>query len=463
MGSYCELRIGKLTLESWKNDVDPSTMMLFVEGDKRIVAISKEEWESEGCDPEYWSTDRCRVSYACTVGELKDRLDLRGFTRSVGEESFRIGAKYRIRELNKSLARSAEVEAKYPVADPAPSYIAEKDAERYSIGVLEEMTPASWLDAFRKACGDDRCGRFLTFDQVKDLDPPTQYVLASAVNWFGFPAEDFRCMLRLALEAFRDDEEVSYDLTDLIDGGCFEAEAEMVRYAEYCIPREYEVQRTIIVLTEGSTDRWIIERAMKLLCPHLAPFFSFMDFDGVRIEGGAGALANIVRAFSGARVSNRVIALFDNDTAGKTALASLKAIALPPNIKVFTLPQIEIARSYPTLGPSGVSVMDINGMACGIELYLGVDVLTERDGGLAPVQWKGFDVKLRQYQGELLTKSEVLDRFRKKIAICESDPSLLPKYNWDELRLVVDVLRAAFHKEDAQAHLEFEFRPEHED
>jgi hypothetical protein len=270
-------------------------------------------------------------------------------------------------------------------------------------------------------------------------------------------------MLRLALEAFRDDEDVSYDLTDLIDGGYFEAEAEMVRYAEYCISREYEVQRTIIVLTEGSTDRWIIERAMKLLSPHLAPFFSFMDFDGVRIEGGAGALANIVRAFSGARVSNRVIALFDNDTAGRTALASLKAIALPPNIKAFALPQIEIASSYPTLGPSGVSVMDINGMACGIELYLGVDVLTEPDGALAPVQWKGFDVKLRQYQGELLTKGEVLDRFREKIAICESDPSRLPQYNWDQLRLVVDVLRAAFHEEDAKAHLEFEFRPEHED
>ena len=463
MGEYCELRIGQLTLESWKNDIEPSAMMLFVENDKRVVAISKEQWESEGGDLEYWSIDRCRVFYTCTVREMKDRLDLRGFTWAVSDKAFAIGAHYRIRDLRNSLAISADVVAKYPVANPAPSYIAEKDAERHSITVLEEMTASSWLEAFRKACLDDRCGHYVTLDQVRDLDLPTQYVLTSAVSWFGFPALDFRCMFRVALEAFPDDEEVIYDLTDLVDGGYFEADAEMVRYAEYRISREYEVNRTTIVLTEGSTDRWIVERSMKLLFPHLAPFFSFMDFDGVRVEGGAGALANTVRAFSGARVSNRVIAIFDNDTAGRTALSSLRAIALPRNIKAFTLPEIEIARSYPTLGPSGVSVMDINGMACGIELYLGADVLREPGGALTPIQWKGFDVKLRQYQGELLAKGEVLDRFKQKLGTCESDLSRLSEYGWNELKLVIDVLRTAFHEEDASAHLDFEFRPDFED
>lgn len=56
--------------------------------------------------------------------------------------------------------------------------------------------------------------------------------------------------------------------------------------------------------------------------------------------------------------------------------------------------------------------MDMNGMACGIELYLGAEILTGRDGTLAPVQWKGYDVKLRQYQEELPAKGEVIDSFR---------------------------------------------------
>ena len=32
----------------------------------------------------------------------------------------------------------------------------------------------------------------------------------------------------------------------------------------------------------------------------LADYFSFMDFEGVRIGGGAGSLVNIVKAFAGA-------------------------------------------------------------------------------------------------------------------------------------------------------------------
>jgi hypothetical protein len=230
----------------------------------------------------------------------------------------------------------------------------------------------------------------------------------------------------------------------------------MIRYAEYLISREYDVNRTTVVLTEGSTDRWIIAGAMKVICPHLAPFFSFMDFDGVRMEGGAGALANMVKAFAGAGILNRVIALFDNDTAGTLALQNLKRIALPANIKAFTLPPIDVARQYPTLGPGGVSVMDVNGMACGIELYLGNEILAQPDGTLAPVQWKGYDPKLRQYQGELLAKRDVIDRFKKKIAICESDRSRLPEYDWSGLGLVINLLRTAFHEDDAKAHLEYE-------
>lgn len=36
--------------------------------------------------------------------------------------------------------------------------------------------------------------------------------------------------------------------------------------------------------------------------------------------------------------------------------------------------------------------MNINGFACGIEMYLGNDVLT-KDGVAIPVQWKAFNEK----------------------------------------------------------------------
>jgi hypothetical protein len=98
-----------------------------------------------------------------------------------------------------------------------------------------------------------------------------------------------------------------------------------------------------------------------------------MDFETSKAEGGAGALVNTVRSFIGAGIMNRTIALFDNDTAAGEALRSLALIAIPENIKIMRLPDIELARNYPTLGPNGIARSDINGLACAVELYLGQD------------------------------------------------------------------------------------------
>lgn len=64
-----------------------------------------------------------------------------------------------------------------------------------------------------------------------------------------------------------------------------------------------------MILTEGRSDASLLNDALHLLYPHLADYFSFMDF--AEYGGGAGQLANLVRAFSGAGIVNRVVALFD--------------------------------------------------------------------------------------------------------------------------------------------------------
>ena len=455
MGSYSTLQIGRFEIDSWKNDIDPGIMRLFVRTDKRVSSISLERWVAEGAEAEDWSERRCEVSYSSTVANIRDRLELRGYTREVADESFRIGAERRIRELRWSVRPPAGSLGIRPVGSPDPHYLQEQEKERRTLAILETMTPEAWVSAVRLA-RNCPVSPPVAFADLAELRPEVQYVLVWSFARFGYPGADPRCMLRLVLDACADDEKVIYDLTDLVMGGVFDAESDMIEYAEYPISREYEVNRTTVVLTEGSTDRWVLERSVKLILPHLAQFFSFMDFDGVRREGGAGSLANMVKAFAGAGILNRILALFDNDTVGNSALQSLKALRLPPNIKVLTLPPVEIARNYPTLGPSGVSAMDINGLACGIELYLGSDILTGSDGNFVPVQWKGYDAKLRRYQGELLAKGDVLERFRTKLTTCESDPIRLEEFDWSGLRLVIDMLRSAFHEDDKAAHLEYE-------
>jgi hypothetical protein len=78
------------------------------------------------------------------------------------------------------------------------------------------------------------------------------------------------------------------------------------------------------------------------------------------------------------------------------------------------LPDIKLAKNYPTVGPTGFKRMNINGLACGIEMYLGVDILTKEDKFI-PIQWKGYDEKEKKYQGDLSEKHYAQEEFRKKI------------------------------------------------
>jgi hypothetical protein len=83
----------------------------------------------------------------------------------------------------------------------------------------------------------------------------------------------------------------------------------------------------------------------------------------------------LVKAFLATGITNRVIALFDNDTAAQEARRALANVSIPENIAVLAYPALDLLRDYPTLGPGGLTSLDVNGLAASIELYLGKDVL----------------------------------------------------------------------------------------
>jgi hypothetical protein len=86
------------------------------------------------------------------------------------------------------------------------------------------------------------------------------------------------------------------------------------------------------------------------------------------------------------------------------------------------LPDLDMARAYPTYGPEGESEADINGRSVSIELFLGRDVLTF-DGELAPVQWTSYVPSMKAYQGEVTRKADIQKRFREKVRMASSvDP-----------------------------------------
>jgi hypothetical protein len=169
-----------------------------------------------------------------------------------------------------------------------------------------------------------------------------------------------------------------------------------------------------------------------------------MDFENTKSDGGASFLVSQIKSFIGAGVANRVIALFDNDTAGTSEILKLKeATKLPSNIKIMQYPKLSVASSYPTIGPTGISNLDVNGLACSLELYLGDDAL-KKPQGYVPVQWTGYNSKLKQYQGEIIGKERIKKNFYKKLSRCENNHSQINDFDWSGLKLIFKEIFSAF-------------------
>ncbi len=97
-----------------------------------------------------------------------------------------------------------------------------------------------------------------------------------------------------------------------------------------------------------------------------------------------------------------------------------------------------------------MTTMDVNGMAASIELYLGADILSE-DGKFSPVQWTGYDAASKKYQGEVLNKKRIHERFREKLRSCdESLERTNNNGNWNGMRKVLMSVFSAFHTFDRE-------------
>ena len=69
--------------------------------------------------------------------------------------------------------------------------------------------------------------------------------------------------------------------------------------------------------------------------------------------------------------------------------------------------------------------MDVNGLAGSLEIYLGKDVLESKEGYFIPVQWTAYSRRIKAYQGEVIDKQNIHERFRRKLQACESNPDLI--------------------------------------
>jgi hypothetical protein len=430
MGTYTDLTVAGYPLISTKSEVVPEAMTVFRESDRRMFTRRLSErnvlvWgEPDDTNDEETET---AIEYSSETGKVIDRLNVMGFTLRRVQMDFEDGLRSELEKFE-SWAEDGNSEWCHDEWDFLKTLTFDKYATSFNEVISHRLRPVPFDD-----------------HKKEGLDPTIRYILGENDEYlFGFLGVDVRLLLRLTCEVVTADSRVVQDITGLVAAGYYGEREPVSENAIRTLIAGHPENSPRIILTEGSTDRTILREALEIVYPHLAPYYSFLDFDTSRSPGGAGHLVSLVKAFSAAGITNRIVALFDNDTSAREATRALERIPLLPNIVFRHYPELEILQAYPTLGPGGLTSLDVNGLAASIELYLGEDVLRGDGNTLTPVQWKGYSETLKQYQGEVIRKTALQIAFHEKVARCRTDPGALKATDWSGLSAILQEVFRAF-------------------
>ncbi len=273
-------------------------------------------------------------------------------------------------------------------------------------------------------------------DELKDQDPNAapsvfqQYLTKcyeEVGRHLGFLPGIPLLLLRCLLEVVDRTTVVELDLSEAIHDGELDIREEIASGDPY-----------FTILTEGKGDKWMLERSLAILYPHLASYYKFADFEASGLAGGISSNLQVVRTFIALSIRDRLIVLFDNDAVGRAAIRTLSTVTVPENVRLLALPDLNRAQDYPTIGPDGLGKSNVNSQAVSIEFFFGSDIL-DKDGVQTPVRWNSFQQEIGLYQGELERKAELKAAFNNVL----SNPELHRHHDWsDMMRLFRSIFEA---------------------
>jgi len=411
MGTYTELTVNGYDLISTKSAVVPYVMTIFRESDRKEFERPREG----GDDGEVETV----VRYECSAGKIIDRLEVMGFTLVRAQADFEEGLKDKVAQLE----------------DSAGDW-------RTELSLLKRMTFKSYMKAFGKVVAANL--HYYDREEIKKLGQTIRYILDNHDDsWYGFLVDDLRLLIRMACQVVPASALVVQDISQLIYSGYYGQSETVCENVTKALLAQHPENSSRIILTEGSNDVYALKAGLELLYPHLVGYYSFLDFASSRAQGGAGQLAGLVKAFAGAGITNRTIAIFDNDTGAQEALKGLEKTSIPPNIVTLRYPDIPLLKKYPTIGPAGLVPLNVNGLAGSIELYFGRDIL-KNGNGLTPIQWRGYSDGMKQYQGEVMNKGQLLEAFNDRLVRCRKNSSEIGQTDWSGIDAVLQTIFHAF-------------------
>ena len=376
MGSYCTIYFDELDICCAKSAVPDEFSAIFQESDRQ-TRISQ-----------YEDDDTPDIVYQATRNVVLSRLALLGYTSQIARERL---AKWILNE---------QTYWKEPAVN------CDLDAE--TAEAIRNLTVEEWYE---------RIPQYLAtkFNHDEPIDAIDRYMRNDDESWVWFNGYGSLAGLRALLDANPQVEQVTLDVSDLIHGGWLDANDSICPGHRNGNIYGMVPSSPIVVLAEGRSDIAILRRSLSILFPERKDYFSFFEHDELSVDGGTAYLVKFLKAFAAARTPLRLMAIFDNDTPGRQAHRHAQSLGLPNNMILLHLPDTDMAKQYPTVGPQGYHAVDINGKAASIELYLGRSALTV-NGQLRPVRWTGYNAAADAYQGEVEAKDEVQRIFFQQLA-----------------------------------------------
>ena len=423
MSEYAQINIGKFELWAFRNEIDSKLMNLFFTGGDLLTYENVKEDERDEDE-----IPHSKYVFQTNVKKVKNRFDALGYSLSHAKCLIEAND-FECLDYNDYLSKlGVEVDdweetAKKRIKKYVTFKKFENSLKRRIAYEIESDGDYVFNDCFKPKTECDKIIYYAMHD----------YGYYDSYYGLLFDLIDPVYIFRIILEFFPENEVIECDVTPLI-GWTYNSIGDI---------KIDGVKNKIVVLVEGTSDKDILEYALYNLYPHLFDIFYFMDFEyanSVKRQGGVDSITNLVKAFIMAKLDNKFIALFDNDTVGCFAKDKLlhDIRPIPSNIKILSYPDLSIFNKYPTISPNGKLVLDnINKKACSIELYLPEELISY-DGTLLPIEWESrITIKIggvtkQSYQGVIAKKDMIKQHFfdYKKKTFCEDD--------WGKIKKLID-------------------------
>ena len=402
------LGVGKMEIDWGRyNSISDHSVLFKTEDIKQVPYYYANDIDAE--DPSECVIVEFKEGLSRSLSSMKKRLELLGYTLSSVESMYN------------DMVREAELHS-IKVALPFEFF----STLLKEIDIAKINTPSR---SYESADNGYDFGEFARECIIAEEEINIRLNTIEVKDWFSFN-RDLECffenidpyiILRLLAEnPSCCDLEVFWAYADVIEEGWL---------TEDVIGSPLPEGKKMLIVTEGSTDSYILQKAIGELYPDIDDFFSFIDMKDNYPFTGTGSLYNFCCGLSKIGVLNNVIVIFDNDCAGTETYERLRTIPKQSNLLILKLPNRPEFESFDTVGPQGYSRDNINGSAVSIECFLDFASVD-----FPPiVRWTSYFEKLNKYQGALQRKDDYTRAFLRSDQITEN-------YDTSKIKILIDYI-----------------------